>query len=110
MIDFNEALKKGYEEYLGAFRFKFGEDYELWFEPLLFDQQHYVALYKNKELLTDKVVIKPGRLPEGVSVPDLSDWKTARQNLKNLVEKYPNTLQDALDSAYVAGLDTRVKK
>lgn len=37
-----------------------GNKYELRFEPLLFDNQYYVALYKNKELMTEKVVVKPG--------------------------------------------------
>lgn len=42
--------------------FKFGEnnEYELNFEPLLFKNQYYVALYKNQELMTEKVVVKPG--------------------------------------------------
>lgn len=34
--------------------------YELWFEKLLWDDQYYVAVYKNQELLTNKVVVKPG--------------------------------------------------
>lgn len=45
-----------------SFSFRFGDnrEYELCFEPLLFDKQMYVALYKNRELLTNKVVVKPG--------------------------------------------------
>lgn len=85
MKTFFEALKKGFEPVgdLQSFiknteiqaaipnatispveywTFKFGDndEYELNFEPLLFENQYYVALYKNQELLTEKVVIKPG--------------------------------------------------
>jgi hypothetical protein len=62
-----QALLDGYtlEGELG-FSFKFGDndEYELWFEPLLFDNQMYVALYKNQSLLTEKVVVKPGYIKE----------------------------------------------
>lgn len=61
MISFREALRKGFEESDGYYSFKFGDGYELNFEPLLFDNQYYVALYKNKELLTEKVVVKLGK-------------------------------------------------
>lgn len=46
-----------------GFVYRFGEnnEYELWFEKLLFNNQYYVALYKDKELQIDKVVIKPGK-------------------------------------------------
>lgn len=45
------------------YSFKFGdkEEFELCFEPLLFDNQMYVALYKNGELLINKVVVKQVR-------------------------------------------------
>lgn len=45
---------------LGYRSFKFGDGYELCFEPLLFDGQMYVALYKDQQLLTEKVVVKAG--------------------------------------------------
>lgn len=41
--------------------YRFGDGYELCFEHLLFDNQMYVALYKNKELLTNKVLVKADR-------------------------------------------------
>lgn len=41
---------------------KFGEGYELWLEPLIFDGQWYMALYKDKELLIPKVAVKIGKL------------------------------------------------
>lgn len=60
-----EALTEGFkvDPELKYFKFTFGEnnEYELCFEPLLFDQQMYVALYKNQQLLTNKVVVKPGK-------------------------------------------------
>jgi len=45
----------------GYWSFKFGDGYELCFEPLLWDNQYYVALYKDHELLTNKVCVKPGK-------------------------------------------------
>lgn len=60
MLSTFEALKKGYEAIGNSFTFKFGDGYELVFERLIFDNQMYVALYKDQELLTDKVVVKPG--------------------------------------------------
>lgn len=60
MKTFGEALASGFVPDNGCWSFKFGEGYELMFEPLLFDNQWYVALYQNQELLTEKVVVKPG--------------------------------------------------
>ena len=59
-----EALQEGYVPIeAGSWSFKFGdnEEYELVFEHLLFDNQMYVALYKDDGLLTTKVVVKPGK-------------------------------------------------
>lgn len=56
-----EALSEGYMGTQHGFVFAFGDGYELIFEPLLFDNQMYVALYKDHNLLTNKVVIKPGK-------------------------------------------------
>jgi hypothetical protein len=50
----------------GYWSFKFGDGYELCFEPLLFNNQLYVALYKDQECLTEKVVVKPGYIKERV--------------------------------------------
>ena len=67
MITTQDALNLGFKktEY-GTYEFKFGEneEYELVFEPLLFGDQMYVALYKNQELLTEKVVVKAGYVKE----------------------------------------------
>lgn len=65
MKTFKEALSAGFitdDDQIGSHVFWFGDkhEYELRFEPLLFDNQYYVALYKNQDLLTEKVVIKPG--------------------------------------------------
>lgn len=73
MLSFEDALKKGFtlEDFdpesigsKGYHSFSFGDnkEYELCFEPLIFDNQYYVALYKNLELLTEKVVVKPGKV------------------------------------------------
>lgn len=51
----------------GYWSFSFGEGmnlYELCFEPLIWENQMYVALYKNGALMTTKVVVKPGKLEE----------------------------------------------
>lgn len=67
MQTYNEALAEGYQlDEFGCHVFKFtdsdGNQYELWFEKLIFEDQHYVALYKNQELMTTKVPIKPGKI------------------------------------------------
>lgn len=94
MITFKQALKRGYEwikddtetvailtkdihpsalSMQGYWSFKFGDGYELCFEPLIWDGQYYVALYKNFGLLTEKVVIKPGYI-------DSEDYKKGEQD------------------------------
>ncbi len=59
-----QALKLGFvrDPETESLVFRFGDktEYELAFEPLIFDNQMYVALYKNKILLTEKVVVKRG--------------------------------------------------
>lgn len=64
MLTTYDALMEGYTPDINnmAFTFRFGDnrEYELCFEPLLFDKQMYVALYRNRQLLTTKVVVKPG--------------------------------------------------
>lgn len=59
-----EELSKGFKIKEGYASFKFGnnQEYELCFEFLIFENQMYVALYKNGELLTNKIVVKPGYL------------------------------------------------
>ena len=60
-----DALFEGFEfvqdEWAGYFSFRFGDGFELCFEPLLTPGQMYVALYdKNRELLTNKVAVRVG--------------------------------------------------
>lgn len=57
-----EALIEGFQPDGTNFVFKFGDGYELCFEKLLWDNQMYVALYKDQNLLTNKVVVKPGKV------------------------------------------------
>lgn len=47
----------------GTLRFLFGEkqEYELSLEPLLYENQFYVALYKDGELIIPKIPCKPGK-------------------------------------------------
>lgn len=75
-----DALSDGFTPDINnmAFVFRFGDnrEYELCFEPLLFDNQMYVALYKNRELLTNKVVVKPGyERPEQWGITPRSEQK-----------------------------------
>ena len=63
-----EALETGFENHHGFWSYSYfdkdGNEYELTFEPCLFDQQMYVAFYRNKDLLVNKVVVKPGYTKE----------------------------------------------
>jgi len=43
------------------FKFNFGEGYELSLEPLVTPGQFYVALYKNEDLLIEKIPVKIGK-------------------------------------------------
>lgn len=64
MQTFQQAINDGFEaKEPGYYSYVFGKnkEYELAFEPLLFEDQFYVALYRDGELLTNKVVIKPGK-------------------------------------------------
>lgn len=62
MRTFRESLEASFEwNEDGFWSFRFDE-YELTFEPLLFDEQHYVALYRrNVLILKEKIVVKPGK-------------------------------------------------
>jgi hypothetical protein len=55
-----QALNDGFNNSDGYFSFKFGDDYEyeLCVEPLLWGQM-YVALYKDQDLMTEKIPVKP---------------------------------------------------
>lgn len=72
-----EAIKQGFEVDIetGCNVFRFGEnnEYELVFEPLIWNNQFYVALYKNKELLINKVVMKPGYIKEKENPQDTNE-------------------------------------
>jgi len=61
MKSFKESLVDWQQIEDGSYKIEFGDGYELWFEKLIFDEQYYIALYKNQELITDKIVIKPGK-------------------------------------------------
>lgn len=63
-----EALQEGFLDDGAGWVFAFGEGYELRFEPLLWDDQMYVALYQHRGLLTEKVVVKPGFVREAEGV------------------------------------------
>ena len=64
----DEALINGFnwEDEPGYWSFKTDDGYELCFEPLIFDGQMYVALYKDGLLITNKVVVKPGYVKDGM--------------------------------------------
>jgi len=52
-----DAFKHKQANGIDYFSFKFGDGYELCFEPLFFDKM-YVALYKDEMPLTGKIPIK----------------------------------------------------
>lgn len=65
MLTTKQALEQGYEfvptQVGGYWRHKWqvGNDlYELIFEPLMWGQ-YYVAMYKNQDLMTEKVPVRP---------------------------------------------------
>jgi hypothetical protein len=62
MLETLLALAQGFElDENKTFVYKFGDGYELCFEPLIFDEQWYLALYQNQQLLIPKVVVKIGK-------------------------------------------------
>lgn len=62
MKRFIEAVEESFEYKKDHWSHEFGEGYELTIEPLIFDQQHYVALYKDGQLiLNSKIPVKPGK-------------------------------------------------
>lgn len=111
MLSFEDALKKGFtledfdsESLLakGYYRFVFGDDkeYELCFEPLIFDTQYYVALYENQELLTEKVVVNPGK--------EVSKEKNFEDYLIEVfMSEEPQVLDDDLPDAFDAWIEKK---
>ena len=62
MLETLLAIAEGFElDENKTFVYKFGEGYELCLEPLIFDHQWYMALYKDQQLLIPKVVVKLGK-------------------------------------------------
>lgn len=63
MKSFIEALKDGgfVTDIEGSWSLKLDDNYEIWFEKLLFDNQYYLAFYKDSDLLFEKIVIIPGK-------------------------------------------------
>jgi len=59
----HQALADGFEANIDHYGFKFGDGYELTFEPLSYGRM-YVALYQHQQLLTNKVVVKPGYIKD----------------------------------------------
>jgi len=62
-----QALKEGAwskDEY-GGLTLKLGDGYEVVLEPLIFDKQWYLAIYKDQSLVAPKIVIKPGYIKKG---------------------------------------------
>lgn len=61
MLETLLAISKSFAPEDGYYSFKFGDGYELCLEQLIFDEQWYLALYQNQELLIEKVVVKLGK-------------------------------------------------
>lgn len=56
-----DAIHDGFERTDFGFVYKFGDGYELCLEQLIFDEQWYVALYKDQSLLIPKFVVRIGK-------------------------------------------------
>lgn len=63
MKNFHKAIEDSYfiKNQFGSMFLELDNGYEVWLEKLIFDDQYYLAIYKDKELVTDKIVIKPGK-------------------------------------------------
>jgi hypothetical protein len=57
----HEALKSWQRDELGYFKLILEGGYEVCLEPLIFDEQWYLAVYKNKILVASKVAVKVGK-------------------------------------------------
>ena len=62
MISTKEALESWKkDELLGFYTLELENGYEINLEPLIFDEQWYLAVYKDKFLVAPKVVVKVGK-------------------------------------------------
>jgi hypothetical protein len=51
----------GWQKQDGYYSLPLENGYEVCLEPLIFDEQWYLAVYKNMELVAPKVVVKVGK-------------------------------------------------
>ena len=51
---------ESWEKKEGYYSLKLGE-YEINLEPLIFDEQWYLAIYRDQSLVTPKIVVKIGK-------------------------------------------------
>lgn len=63
-----EALKNWQKDELGFYKLVLENGYEICLEPLIFDEQWYLAIYQNEGLIAPKVVVKVGK-PEDYKKP-----------------------------------------
>lgn len=58
-----DAISEGFtlDEEAGVWMYNFGDGYQLCLEPLMWDGQFYMALYKDEGLLIPKVCMKLGK-------------------------------------------------
>jgi len=62
MISTKEALESWKKsEELGFYKLELENGYEILLEPLIFDEQWYLAIYKNQFLVAPKVVVRVGK-------------------------------------------------
>jgi hypothetical protein len=61
MLTTHEALKDWEKDEFGCFKLILEGGYEICLEPLIFDEQWYMAVYKDKWLVAPKVVVKVGK-------------------------------------------------
>ncbi len=61
MQDTHDALKSWEKDELGYFKLVLEDGYEIALEPLIFDEQWYLTVYKDQSLVAPKVVVKVGK-------------------------------------------------
>lgn len=61
MISTKEALVGWKKDQLGFYKLDLEHGYQICLEPLIFDEQWYLAVYKDESLVAGKVVVKVGK-------------------------------------------------
>lgn len=61
MLETLLALESWEKDKLGFYKLELEGGYEITLEPLIFDNQWYLAIYKEQSLIVPKIVVKIGK-------------------------------------------------